>query len=307
MKTNLVYLILITLILTNCEDIFEKDISNEKVTLLSPEDNIESEETNQLFWCQKIEGALSYQIQIISPDWENIETLVLDSISETEKINFTLNPGIYSWRIKGTNGSSQTSWSKERSFNIKQAYDLSGLNVKLITPIESDTTNKQTHTFKWDSISNANSYQFDLKKINNDFELNINIEANSIVYTLNEGYYNWSVYAKNNDSQTETSSRTILIDTTSPQQPLLSTPSPNEQLTSNVNFNWTYLEDNGSVIKDSLWVYSDSILENKIIAIETKNSFEHIFETGTYYWRVKLYDKAGNQSEYSTTNRFYSE
>ncbi|MDA8956638.1 hypothetical protein N9H19_03370 [Flavobacteriales bacterium] len=307
MKTNLLYLLLIAFVLSNCEDIFENDISNEKIILLSPEDNTQSKDTNQLFWCEKIDDALTYQIQIVSPNFENIEKLVLDSISENEKINNTLNSGTYSWRIKATNGSSETQWSKERKLVIRQASDLSGNNIQLRTPIESDTSNIQQHTFSWDTITNANSYQFNLKNVNNDFELDINLETNSIIYTLNEGNYNWSVYAKNDETQTEASSRTILIDTTSPQQPLLNTPFNNEQLNSNVTFSWTYMEDNGSKIKDSLWVYSDSLLQNKVIAMEVKKSFEYVFDTGTYYWRVKLFDRAGNQSEYSSTNRFYFE
>lgn len=115
MKTNTILLLLCTLLISiclSCIDIFEKDLAGEKVELLAPADSLITQEKTQKFWWSYISGALWYELQVVSPDFSNVSSLELDTILENNNFQFTLQLGVYHWRVKAINGSSSTDYSE---------------------------------------------------------------------------------------------------------------------------------------------------------------------------------------------------
>lgn len=107
-----IYTIITIFLLTSCIDIIEEDINDKKIELLSPSDSLKTKETNHRFWWNSISGALWYELQVVSPDFSNISSLKLDTTVEINNFQFSLQPGVYHWRVRALNGSSSTDYSE---------------------------------------------------------------------------------------------------------------------------------------------------------------------------------------------------
>ena len=88
--------------------IIENDISSISFSLLSPPNNSVAKQLDQTFWWEDVEGAEEYNIQIVSPSFNSIEKLVLDSAITDNKLNYTLEEKTYQWKVIATNSTSQT-------------------------------------------------------------------------------------------------------------------------------------------------------------------------------------------------------
>lgn len=107
--------------LLGCEDIFEKDISNERVVLVGPADSAVSTDTLQKFAWEYVGPVATYQLQVVTPSFNNIQTLVEDTITPYNLVELKLSRGRqYQWRLRGLNGSSSTVYSYPRTFTIKE-------------------------------------------------------------------------------------------------------------------------------------------------------------------------------------------
>lgn len=105
------------LLTAGCNDFFEIDISKDEVFLLAPSDNYETSLETINFWWEDVDGAIEYEIQIVICDFENIQSLVSDTIISESSIRVQLAEGKYQWRVRAINGSSSTKYST-RSITI---------------------------------------------------------------------------------------------------------------------------------------------------------------------------------------------
>ncbi|MGM0528966.1 MAG: hypothetical protein ACQERS_11205 [Bacteroidota bacterium] len=122
MKSRVFFFILMLIITGSCEDFFEKDLSALELVLLSPPDNYISRNSEIILWWDYLNGAYDYQLQIVYPDFVSPEKLVIDTIIIENKLEVKLDTGIYQWRVRGMNGSSETSYSL-RNIRIIEAMD----------------------------------------------------------------------------------------------------------------------------------------------------------------------------------------
>ena len=109
-------LLAVGIILNSCTTFFEKSIANNRVILDAPGANALLNSYNVLFHWQPVPNALSYELQIVTPSFDSINSYVLDSTIKSIQFPFTLKPGRYSWRVMAMNGSSNTAFS---TFNFK--------------------------------------------------------------------------------------------------------------------------------------------------------------------------------------------
>lgn len=91
-----------------CSDIFEKNLEQQKVNIIGPADSLIASQRNFTFWWDYVEGATGYQLQIAEPSFLNVERLMLDTIVTGNKIDFSLMPGSYQWRVSAVNSTSAT-------------------------------------------------------------------------------------------------------------------------------------------------------------------------------------------------------
>lgn len=103
--------ILIVFVFFSCEAIFIEDLSEKEVVLLAPSnESVISLDTISFDW-QKVNEATFYTFQVASPSFENLNQIVVDSITSSLHLKISLNKGSYEWRIKASNSEFETLYS----------------------------------------------------------------------------------------------------------------------------------------------------------------------------------------------------
>lgn len=219
---NFIFYVLIILVHSSCTDIFEPSIEDEELTIIAPADSAGSQTYKVLFWWNPLDNALKYNLQIVSPSFNNIGKLVVDTMVATTKFSYTLDPGTYQWRIRGENGSTRTAYVT-RTLTV----DTTSLNGQVFTvnsPVDS-TYSQSAIMFKWPSIYGATSYTLEIDSFPGNFsnpsEYVLNKSTPYLQYQhtfLNSGIYSWHVKATNsaNESTQYSEQRTVIIYKTPP-------------------------------------------------------------------------------------------
>lgn len=302
MRTKFRPFLLLLLLLSGCADIVEVDISDQRVTVISPENNAISSSFNQLFKWDELKGADKYQLQIVQPDFGNIQQYILDTSVSTTDFNYTLLPGSYQWRIRGVNSISTSSYST-RKITIDSTLDISGQSVVLISPPDNFSTSNLANNFSWQTMPNANNYIFQV------------LSGGSVIYTQSQtttttsytfaadGTYQWRVFAQNDFSSSAFSTNNLSIDNAAPLAPVLLLPAANDSVSNPVAFSWS---SDLSSTADSILIYADTNLVTLVDA-QLVTSQTHTFN-GTvgedYFWRVRSKDAAGNWGPYAVRRKF---
>src|SRR5215217_1004573 len=106
-----IFYLLLIIIFSGCKEFIEPSIAKRYVVQLAPANSSESTQYNQTFWWEPVEDALKYRLQVANPNFDRTQVLVLDTLVETNKFNYTLEPGTYEWRVRAENGSSETAYT----------------------------------------------------------------------------------------------------------------------------------------------------------------------------------------------------
>ncbi len=307
MKINFVNSVLFLLLLifsTSCKDIiFEEDISNKTVVLNAPANNSKITGTNVTFWWNEVDGAINYQLQVVKPGFDSAIVLELDTIISKNKFTESLLPANYQWRVKAKNVYSETEYTVG-SFSMITDQDFSSKKVVLLQPENNANTNINTLEFKWEAVEGATEYRFEVWSPNTDGEqvhFQIMTQTYSVL-TLPEGTYVWKVRAQNDLANTLYSTSNLIIDLTPPKTPVLVSPENNAIIENNeLVFSWTRDDISGSPEFDSIYIYQDLQKQNLLFKdIAEGKTYTYKAETGVYYWGVKAFDKAGNESPESS-------
>ena len=300
----------------SCDDVLEEDITNDLITVVAPLDGtVVSGNSVQFLW-NSLDGADDYAVQVY-----NQGTVVVDSVVSGPPFTMILNSDSYQWRVKGQNFAYETPFSFPQEFEVESSDDLTNQLVSLTSPTADFYTNVNTLIFNWEPLTNATRYSFNLTRITSAGEALIyqqdDLTTTSLTLTestlAEDAEYRWELRAINDDNatQTDTSSRIFFIDTVVPNVPNLLTPGFEEEflVDSSIAFTWSYGTDTGTVasaITSSYEVAQDEGFSTIIISGETElTSFSEAFSNpGTYYWRVRGEDLAGNEGGYNLNGKF---
>lgn len=297
---------LVIVIFSSCEGILmEDDISNAKIVVLAPNDNAQFFSTSVSFTWEPVKYATKYRLQIAKPNFASAISIVLDTEITATTFTQQLNIGQYEWRVKAINSNYETNYIS-RKINVVSNADFENNVVVLNSPSNNFNSNSKAQTLSWSSIIGATAYQLQIFDSNNTIVLDQNLATTSYTHNFLEGTFTWKVRAHNEIDNTLYTSRTILIDTTLPNVPALTEPANSSTTTStNISFNWNRTPISGSQEYDSLYVYSNVALSNMVFKKRVTNPHsETILDNGIYYWRMKSFDEAGNQSNVSSTFNF---
>lgn len=289
----------------SCEEILiVPDLSNEEVVLIAPGNNVVLSSSGVTLSWNTVKDAERYQLQIATPNFDAPQQLILDTLVLKNSFTKQLNIGKYEWRVKALNSAYGTSYTK-RAFEILNNDDFQKNTVVLLTPPNNTITKTAVQKLSWDTIIGATSYQLQILDENNTVVKEQSTATTLINFTFDEGKYNWKVRASNGTAQTLYTSRSILVDTKAPNSPTLSNP-VNASTTTNtsINFQWTRTPIAGSSEKDSIYVYTESALTNLNFKDKATAPYNKTLTKGTYYWFIKSFDEAGNQSPRSTVFNF---
>lgn len=296
-KTNSFFILFLVSILFFCscsEIVEEKDLAEKTVNLVAPVNNAQFFSSGVTFSWEALKGATQYQIQIAKPNFSNPLQIVIDSNINTNSFTQQLPIGDYEWRVKALNNSSSTNYTTRFIAVISNA-DFQSNTVILSSPANNLITNTAAQFLSWQSILGATNYQIQVYNASNTLVLDQSTTTNSYNYTFPVGDFQWRVRASNGTQQTLYSSRSILVDVTAPNTPILNSPANSSTTTaSSITFEWSRVPIVGSAEKDAISIYSNSALTTLVSTTETTSPYTTTLAAGTYYWRVKSTDTAGN-------------
>ncbi|WP_230151416.1 hypothetical protein [Pedobacter sp. Bi27] len=311
MKKNISVLMgSILFLLAGCSEFIEPSIENRKIEVLAPANRLETNSYQQTFWWNPMADALFYRLQVVSPKFDSVSKLVLDTLITTEKFVYTMDPGKYEWRIRGENGSSLSNYST-RSLEIFQS-SLTDQSVQLTVPSSGLYFSKPEIRYEWLKLFGASVYR--LQVDNNNFldeknmTLNITTTNLGFLQTLTqEGTYQFRVRAENATENSKWSTvRTLSYDATGPERVILSTPLNKQTVSRPVRLVWNRIAD-AERYEVSVYKSDEQTAYNKSYP-QTVTSTEHIFDAGevgeTIAWRIRAFDKAGNAGTYSEIRTF---
>ncbi len=304
------------ILLAGCKDVIETDITHKKITVIAPLNNAKSTIYKQLFWWNEVDGATQYSIQIVSPSYDSLVSIVLDTIVKADRFYATLAPGKYQWRIRAENGVYNTDY---QIYSLKM--NPSALNlqtVNLTAPVNytyQGASAGSRFDFKWDLLSRTTHYIIEIDTVTKNFVNPVLIDSTNFLpysYTFTaEGDYKWRVMAKDSINGLQTAWSDIYYTgyyATAPGVPNPSTPANNQTVApTKVTFTWSampkaktytlYLYRNGA---DTTIASTDKYPVNSPSA---SKSFFNATSGEVIYWRVSSTDKAGNQSALSSPTR----
>src|SRR5690606_40883285 len=88
------------LLLTNCDDIFEEDISDDTMIILSPKKGDVITGNTVTFMWNALEGADNYNVQVSRA---NTLEIILDSLVGNTSLTVPFPSGEFEWRVRAEN------------------------------------------------------------------------------------------------------------------------------------------------------------------------------------------------------------
>lgn len=306
MKKRLLF-IAVALLLSNCESIFVEDISDNSIVLLAPLTNSKVANGSVTFTWQGIRDATQYEIQIATPSFANASQIVLDSTTTKTLISKDLKVNNYEWRVRAFNTAYNTVYVTN-AFTVI-ATDFESKIISLMLPVDKDATNVKKQHLKWQALDGVNEYRVQVwQPDTNGAKLKDQaVSSTSYEYEFPEGDFTWQVRGETSSKNTVFSARTITVDTTAPNTPTLELPVDNAAIAVNtsIDFKWNRTSLAGTPELDSIYFYSEIGLKNLVQKNlgASKEYSKGDFSVGDYYWFVKSFDTAGNESISSATRK----
>lgn len=304
-------LVLLSTLFYSCDDFIEEDITNERISLIAPANNIVTIQLTHTFGWNELEDAEQYNLEIVEGTFTAVTSFVLDTTVGSNRFRTTLYPGNFEWRVRGENNGSETDYTTF-SISIDSSLDISSQQVILTSPNDFSIADDNTITFDWNNLLNADSYQVEIYENSLTGALIFGpdiVTTNSIEITgLPEGTLIWAVQARNtvSSSSTNFSTRTIVIDTTAPNQISLISPSNGALLNDTTNtYTWTQGANSGTDLTDMVYFYSDSavtLIPGFPVAVSSLTTYTDSIGFD-HFWRVQSVDAAGNQGPFSELRR----
>ncbi len=306
--------------LNSCNVIFEEDISGETVEIVIPTNNDTIFSNNVQFKWKPINGASFYNLQIVKPSFDDIETFILDSNVIGDEFFQILEPGDYAYTITAENSGYRSLTTESITFYVDSVANLESQFVSLVSPVNEIFINGESNiNLSWQNLFAADRYEYVLR-IGETFEtgssLDQDLNVNTLSYTIestnfaSEGTYFWGIRGVNLTSSSTFSSRQINVDKTRPNNPVITSPMDGVTLpiTDAVVLKWTTGTDPGvvnspvfSTVEIAMTETFDSFVE---FAGITSDSLVYTFPSvGNYWWRVKTDDAVGNASEFYSEER----
>ena len=313
-KTCRFYSLLAISIITmlySCKDFIEPSITDQQVHINAPANGYQSTSYTVNFWWDTVEDALTYRLQIVTPEFQNTGALITDTLIKGNKFSFNLTPGSYQWRVKAENGSSQTVYSSTQSFSVAFS-SIRQQKVQLGAPGNNLLTNQSSLSFSWGSLYGATKYRLQIDTNNfadeNKVVLNQTTPALQTNFTLpKDQSYQWRIRAENDTAQAQWSSiNTFTYDHTPPDVVSLTSPLNNQSVSSLVLIQWA---PSAGTVKYKLLVFKDDG------TTPYNNNFPMVLNTTSYtltqgnfgeriYWKLSAIDGAGNESQSSIVRSF---
>ncbi len=296
--------------LIGCNEIFEKNIREDMVEILSPVDSTHSSSRLIYFLWNELEGADQYHLRIVSPDFTTTTEILVDTILTTTNYNYTFpNLGVYQWSLQAVNHGYETDTIEVRTLYI-DSIDYSVESVVLLSPDDNAVSDTMVVYFEWDAFPGADHYLFEIG--NPDFSTGTLVSQTltktnyNHTFTANETY-EWRVSAFNSTGGQSQLNNTRILEVDTAISVVVGTPGLIEPLSGTVEqteaaFRWG---NQGSYDFDSIYIYEDSAQTTLLNGYphESLNQRDTLVEldSAIYYWKVRSFSNSGSSSQFSDT------
>lgn len=290
------YLGLLATCLVACTDLLEKDLTGYGVVLLTPPDGHMTSSNVVVFRWEAVPRAEAYRLQLATPDLNGPVQFLADTLIPATSISLALLPGEYQWRVRGENPNSATAYYT-RNLTVTEAASLEGMTPVLGTPASGVATAMEPVILTWLPLAGAMDYRVELRTGGATGPLVMAAIAEGTSYEaagVPEGVYAWGVQAQNATSSSLFSHRSLRVDRTPPEAPVLLAPANGASLP-NAPFvlQWQSGVDALTGTADSLYILSSdqqTVLSQPV----SGTSWTDSLGPGPYSWYVRTADEAGN-------------
>ncbi len=305
-------ILLLLLGVTACNEIFEIDISETPVVLLSPADSSASRKLAQTFSWKAVEGARTYRLEIGSPTLSSPSGFYKDTTISKASLRVQLQAGRFEWRVRALNAGYETT-AMSRFIRIDSSSNLTEQEMLLLKPADGSLLGNSRVTFQWEALPMADKYVVKIQELGTSDTV-LTASLTKILPTA-AASYSWQVTAINATSKLISKQAfTFSVDLSSPEAPLLTTPENNANIprtilvTNPLNLVWQRRAS--AVVRDSVYLFT---VNQTLIAgfprAVTGTSYQVDNATtslgqGTYYWEVKSVATSGRTSGASERRRF---
>ncbi|HLO33767.1 MAG TPA: hypothetical protein VK249_31755 [Anaerolineales bacterium] len=194
------------------------------------------------------------------------------------------------------------------NFNTGEFYTIAEVPAQpvLLLPRNDDLAGAALPSFTWSEVGNADHYEI---VFGTDSAFTQNIDPHFVTeptFTFSspvpDGKYYWRVRAYNIGSQSGewSASRYFTIDTLSPLPPVPRLPANNASVRGVPTFRWTIAN---SAVKYQFEIDNDEDFSSPVFSVIQRVPYRRPpgVLRGTYFWRVRAQDAAGNWSAWSQT------
>ena len=300
----------LVLFASGCSEFIEPSIEKEKVVLLSPADGTEGNDYSQTFWWEEVPDAFQYRLQVVMPDFNKTVKLVLDTVVQSTKFRYTLDPGNYQWRVSAQNGSSATPYTLA-SFVVHPS-TIEEQQVQVEAPANNLVSNQNNTAFRWLKLFGAERYrlQIDTNNFEDESVLFFDRTTTNLEFTVSLGkdkLYRWRVRAENETMESKWSPiQNLTLDRTPPTVVFLTSPTNNQSVARNVNLQWEALSDAKRyqlyVFKsDGTSLYSGTF---PLYVTAANYTFSEGKSGEKVFWQVRALDESGNAGAFSEARTF---
>lgn len=272
-------------------------------TLVSPSDSaLINDDTPYLDW-SFVTGASIYQIQL--DDNNDFSSTIIDTTTGNTYYQVTspLSDDTYYWRVRARDAAGNWgSWSVVWTFQLDATPPGT---VTLDAPVNGTVTNDATVALSWFAVTTAVGYQI---MVDNNIDFSSPIIDDTTVdlfYTtssLSDGTYFWRVRARDTAGNWGGWSeiRAFEVDTVAPAAPVLSSPANHALIMDNTpQLEWNTVT--GATLYE-VQLDNDADFSSPIVSSTTSNAYYIVgtLADGTYFWRVRARDAAGNWGSWSS-------
>ncbi len=225
-----IMLVIVGLGVMSCSDILIKDLEDTQVEIVTPAHIDTTSAAAINFWWKEVDEATGYRLQIVSPNYDNVVNLELDTtISDLSTTVSTLGPGDYEWTLRAVNSVSETENPTIHQLYVDEATDISSVKIILNSPINEVQLAQPNIKFRWTGHNGVDEYTLQLSRVSPDqiiLDTTLDVSANANpangkldvslpYYEIRD--YRWTVSGENLTSGTvtqETGYGYFSIDTT---------------------------------------------------------------------------------------------
>ena len=185
--------------------------------------------------------------------------------------------------------------------------DISKESVVLVAPKDSSAFSGNEITFVWKHLDGAENYELMLENSGSIDIYDVSVDSVShssisVTTILNAGSYHWSVTAYNSEYSTESSIRTLVIDTISDVANVsVELVQPLDNVFSNaskVSFSWSAV----AIADDYRFDLRKGSINGELVLSQILNATNFTYtieENGTYFWGVQANKQFQNSSDFS--------